>query len=56
MQKIKENVEIKYEHLSGLVRLEVKDLKKVTGADLSKGVSSVSRALKNPMSTIPTKG
>jgi hypothetical protein len=28
----------------------------VTGIDLNKGVSTVSRALKNPMSSIPTKG
>lgn len=56
MQKIKENVEIKYEHLSGLNCLQVKDLKKVTGADFSKGASSVSRAIKNPMSSVPTKG
>ena len=56
MQRIKENVEIKYEHLSGLNRLQVKDLKKVTGADFTKGASSVSRALKNPMSSVPIKG
>ena len=36
--------------------MQVKDLKKVTGADFSKGLSSVSRAIKNPMSSIPTKG
>ncbi len=56
MQKIKENVETKYEHLSGLNGLQVKDLKKVTGADFSKGPSSVSRAIKNPMSSVPSKG
>ena len=47
---------MKYEYLSGLNSLRVKDLKKVTGADFSKGVSSVSRAIKNPMSSVPNKG
>ena len=56
LQKIKENVEMKYEYLSGLNSLRVKDLKKVTGADFTKGVSSVSRAIKNPMSSVPNKG
>jgi hypothetical protein len=32
------------------------DLKRVTGIDLNKGAATVSRALKNPMSSIPNKG
>jgi hypothetical protein len=36
--------------------LQPVDLKRVTGIDLNKGVSTVSRALKNPMSSIPTQG
>jgi hypothetical protein len=32
------------------------DVKRVTGIDLIKGTPALSRALKNPMNTIPIKG
>jgi hypothetical protein len=56
VQTIKENVELKYEHLRGLSSLKPKDIKKVTGVDVNKGASSVSRALKNPLCSVPLKG
>lgn len=54
--KIKENLELKYEHLRGLNGLEAKDLKRITGIDFSRTAVSVSRALKNPMSFVPLTG
>jgi hypothetical protein len=56
LEKIKESIDQKYDHLRGLNGLQVIDLKRVTGIDLNKGAATVSRALKNPMSSIPTKG
>lgn len=56
LQKIRENIEMKYDHLRGLNGLQAVDLKRVTGIDLNKGAATVSRALKNPMSSIPTQG
>jgi hypothetical protein len=55
MQKIKEGIEQKYDHLRGLNGLEPVDLKRVTNIDLNKGASSVSKALKNPMCSVNTK-
>lgn len=56
IQKIKENLERKYEHLRGLNGLNAKDLKRITGLDFNRAPASVSKALKNPMSFIPLKG
>jgi hypothetical protein len=56
MLKIKENLELKYEHLRGLNGLQAKDVKRITGIDLNRAPASVSRALKNPMSSVPTHG
>ena len=56
LQKIKDSIEQKYDHLRGLNGLQPIELKRVTGIDLNKGAATVSRALKNPMSSIPTKG
>ncbi len=36
--------------------MQAKDLKKVTGVDLTKGAQTVSRALKNPLSSVPIHG
>jgi hypothetical protein len=56
VQKIKDNLELKYEHLRGLNGLEPKELKRITGLDFNRGPASVSRALKNPMTFIGMKG
>lgn len=56
IDKIKDVLELKYEHLRGLNGLLARDIKRITGIDINKGGSSVSRALKNPISTIPTHG
>jgi hypothetical protein len=53
---VKEQIELKYEHLRGLNGLEAKDLKRITGLDFTRGAASVSRALKSTMAFIQIKG
>lgn len=56
MLKIKESMELKYEHLRGLNGLQAKDVKRITGIDFSRGAATVSKALKNPISTVSSSG
>jgi hypothetical protein len=42
--------------LRGLNGLEPKDLKRITGIDFNKNAASVSKALKNQMSSLSLKG
>jgi len=54
--KIKDSLELKYEHLRGLNGLTAKEVKKITGMDFNRAPASVSRALKNPLSNVPHNG
>ena len=56
MEKIKDELELKYEHLRGLNGLKAKEMKRITGIDLNRAATSVSRALKNPLVSISLRG
>jgi hypothetical protein len=55
MVRIKESIQMKYEHLRGLSGLKIKEITNVTGIDFNLDDRTLSRALKEKGAVIPIK-